>query len=310
MLFCYGCDHMDLKSLRYFLAIAEEGSISAAAESLHLSQPNLSRQISALERELGVTLMVRGNRRIELTEEGVMLRRRASEILELAETAKSELASDRDVRGTVSIGGGETDAFRLVARAMMAVRGRHPGIDFRVHSGNADDVTDRLDHGLMDFGVLVEPVDKSRYDFISFPVVDRWGLMVRDDDPIADAGCARPEDVRGRPLIVSQQSMAMNGISGWLGTDVSKIEVRATYNLLYNASLMVSEGLGSALCLEGIVGTGGDSGLRFLPLDPPLEVGLSLVWKKGGVQGKAQKIFLDEVKGVFASVGRGPTEAV
>ena len=301
---------MDLKSLRYFLAIAEEGSISAAAESLHLSQPNLSRQISALERELGVTLMVRGNRRIELTEEGVMLRRRASEILELAETAKSELASDRDVRGTVSIGGGETDAFRLVARAMTSVRERHPGIGFRVHSGNADDVTDRLDHGLIDFGVLVEPVDKSRYDFISFPVVDRWGLMVRDDDPIADAGFARPEDVRGRPLIVSQQSMAMNGISGWLGTDVSKIDVRATYNLLYNASLMVSEGLGSALCLEGIVGTGGDSGLRFLPLDPPLEVGLSLVWKKGGVQGKAQKIFLDEVKGVFASVGRGPTEAV
>ena len=309
MLNCYRTDPMDLKSLRYFLAIAEEGSISAAAESLHLSQPNLSRQMSVLERELGVTLMVRGSRRVELTEEGLMLRRRAEEILELAETARSELASDRDVRGTVSIGGGETDAFSLVARAMTAVRRSHPGIDFRVHSGNADDVTDRLDHGLIDFGVLVEPVDKSRYEFISFPTGNVWGLMVRNDDPLADAACARPEDLMGRPLIASQQSMAMNGIAGWLGADVSKLDVRATYNLLYNASLMVSEGMGSALCLEGIVRTGGDCGLSFVPLDPPLEVGLSLVWKKGGVRGKAQRLFLDQVKEVFASVGRNQTEA-
>lgn len=293
---------MDLKTLRYFLTAVEEGSISAAAQRLRMSQPNLSRQISSLERELGVTLLVRGNRRLELTEEGAMLRRRAIEILELADMAKEEIGSADDVRGTIRIGGGEVEGMRLVARAVRDFSYRYPNVRFQLHSGNAEDVTDRLDRGLLDFGVLIEPTDKGKYDFVQMPSSVRWGLMVREDDPLVSKGCAEPGDLLGRRLIASQQGMAMNGISGWLGRDVEKLDVVATYNLLYNASLMVSEGVGSALCLEGIVNTRG-SNIRHVLLEPPLRVGLALVWKKGGVQGRAARLFLDALKGSFASAG-------
>lgn len=293
---------MDLKTLRYFLTAVEEGSISAAAQRLRMSQPNLSRQISSLERELGVTLLVRGNRRLELTEEGAMLRRRAIEILELADMAKEEIGSADDVRGTIRIGGGEVEGMRLVARAVRDFSYRYPNVRFQLHSGNAEDVTDRLDRGLLDFGVLIEPTDKGKYDFVQMPSGVRWGLMVREDDPLVSKGCAEPGDLLGRRLIASQQGMAMNGISGWLGRDVEKLDVVATYNLLYNASLMVSEGVGSALCLEGIVNTRG-SNIRHVLLEPPLRVGLALVWKKGGVQGRAARLFLDALKGSFASAG-------
>lgn len=291
---------MDLKTLRYFLTAVEEGSISAAAQRLRMSQPNLSRQISSLERELGVTLLVRGNRRLELTEEGAMLRRRAVEILELADMAKEEIGSADDIRGTIRIGGGEVEGMRIVARAVRDFSSRYPNVRFQLYSGNAEDVTDRLDRGLLDFGVLIEPTDKGKYDFVQMPSDVRWGLMVREDDPLVSKGCAEPGDLLGRRLITSQQGMAMNGISGWLGRDVEKLDVIATYNLLYNASLMVSEGVGSALCLEGIVNTEGGN-IRYVLLEPPLRVGLALVWKKGGVQGRAARLFLDALKGSFAS---------
>lgn len=290
---------MDLKALRYLLTIADEGSISAAAERLGVSQPNLSRQMSVLEGELGVKLLVRGSRRTELTEEGAILRRRASEMLELAEMAREEISAS-DVRGTVRISAGETDAMRMIARVAKDFSKEHPDVMFQFHSGNAGDVTDRLDRGLSDFGVLIEPADKSRYDFVSIPATIGWGLMVTEDDPVATKGFAEPSDLVGRRLIVSQQRAAVNGISGWFGGDWSRLDMVASYNLLYNASLLVSEGMGSALCLEGIVGTDGN-GLRFVPLEPELRVGMSLVWKKGGVQGKAQRLFLDALRRGFAS---------
>ena len=276
---------MDIRALRHFLVVVGEGSISAAAERLHMSQPNLSRQISALERDLGVTLLVRGNRRVELTEEGAILRRRAEEIIQLADATREEVGRfDEDVRGTVRIAAGESDALRPVIRAARDLTDQHPNIRVSMHSGNAHDTMDLLDRGLADFGVVVEPADKTGYDFIQVPASVRWGLMVRADDPLADRDGIRPEDLTGRDLIVSQQDMAINGLSGWLGRDMSGMRVVATYNLLYNVSLMVSVGMGSALCLEGIVSTtvGGD--MMFIPLDPRIEVGLTLIWKRPGPQ--------------------------
>lgn len=288
---------MELRDLEYLVTIAREGSISAAAESLHMSQPNLSRQISALERELGATLLVRGNRRTELTEEGRVLLGRAHQILELAELARAEVeVAEESVRGTVRIGGGETEGMRPIMRAAASLRRKHPDVNFSVHSGNAQDVTDLLDRGLLDFGVLIEPADKSKYDFISLPTTIRWGLMVRGDHPLASKSGISPEDLVGVPLIISLQRMAWNGLSGWMGPRSSKVDVVATYNLLYNASLMVSEGIGCALCLEGIVNTEGTD-LRFVPLNPPLEVGMVLVWRRGWLPSRQAKAFLDEIRG-------------
>lgn len=293
---------MDLKSLRYFLAIAEEGSISAAAESLNLSQPNISRQMTLLEKELGAKLFERGSRRIILTEEGTLLRRRAVEILQLADTAVTEIGSaGKDVIGTVRIGCGETDAMRVVARAIRRFSETHPMVRFELHSGNAEDVSDLLERGLVDFGVLIEPTDKTRYDYLSFPTDIRWGALVRRDDPLARMYGVSPSDISGRRVIVSRQNMAANGISGWMGPDFPEPDVVATYNLLFNASLLVSEGVGIALCLEGIVNTSGDSDLVFVPFEPELRVGMSLVWKKNSVQGRAQRLFLDGLREFFGT---------
>lgn len=293
---------MDLKSLRYFLAIAEEGSISAAAESLNLSQPNISRQMTLLEKELGAKLFERGSRRIVLTEEGTLLRRRAVEILQLADTAVTEIGSaGKDVIGTVRIGCGETDAMRVVARAIRRFSETHPMVRFELHSGNAEDVSDLLERGLVDFGVLIEPTDKTRYDYLSFPTDIRWGALVRRDDPLARMYGVSPSDISGRRVIVSRQNMAANGISGWMGPDFPEPDVVATYNLLFNASLLVSEGVGIALCLEGIVNTSGDSDLVFIPFEPELRVGMSLVWKKNSVQGRAQRLFLDGLREFFGT---------
>ena len=293
---------MDLKSLRYFLAIADEGSISAAAESLNLSQPNISRQMTLLEKELGAKLFERGSRRIVLTEEGMLLRRRAVEILQLADTAVTEIGSaGKDVIGTVRIGCGETDAMRVVARAIRRFSETHPMVRFELHSGNAEDVSDLLERGLVDFGVLIEPTDKTRYDYLSFPTDIRWGALVRRDDPLARLHGVSPSDISGRRVIVSRQNMAANGISGWMGPDFPEPDVVATYNLLFNASLLVSEGVGIALCLEGIVNTSGDSDLVFVPFEPVLRVGMSLVWKKNSVQGRAQRLFLDGLREFFGT---------
>ena len=293
---------MDLKSLRYFLTIAEEGSISAAAESLNLSQPNISRQMTLLEKELGAKLFERGSRRIVLTEEGMLLRRRAVEILQLADTAVTEIGSaGKDVIGTVRIGCGETDAMRVVARAIRRFSETHPMVRFELHSGNAEDVSDLLERGLVDFGVLIEPTDKTRYDYLSFPTDIRWGALVRRDDPLARMYGVSPSDISGRRVIVSRQNMAANGISGWMGPDFLEPDVVATYNLLFNASLLVSEGVGIALCLEGIVNTSGDSDLVFVPFEPELRVGMSLVWKKNSVQGRAQRLFLDGLREFFGT---------
>lgn len=293
---------MDLKSLRYFLAIADEGSISAAAESLNLSQPNISRQMTLLEKELGAKLFERGSRRIFLTEEGMLLRRRAVEILQLADTAVTEIGSaGKDVIGTVRIGCGETDAMRVVARAIRRFSETYPMVRFELHSGNAEDVSDLLERGLVDFGVLIEPTDKTRYDYLSFPTDIRWGALVRRDDPLARLYGVSPSDISGRRVIVSRQNMAANGISGWMGPDFPEPDVVATYNLLFNASLLVSEGVGIALCLEGIVNTSGDSDLVFVPFEPELRVGMSLVWKKNSVQGRAQRLFLDGLREFFGT---------
>lgn len=288
---------MELRVLRYFLAVAREETISGAAEAVHITQPTLSRQMMDLEEELGKTLFLRGKRRILLTEEGVFLRKRAQEILDLVEKTESAFnAADKNIVGEVWIGGGETDAMRLIARAARELQAKHPHISYHLFSGNAEDVAERLDRGLVDFGIVVEPADLSKYDFIKLPVTDIWGVLMRKDSPLAEKQAIRPEDLLELPLLCSRQPMVRNEISGWMGTNYEKLHIVTTYNLLYNASLMVEEGMGYALCLDKIIRTSEEGPLCFRPLEPRLEVGLDIVWKKHQVFSKAAAEFLSHLQ--------------
>lgn len=292
---------MELRVLRYFLAVTREQTISGAAQYLHVSQPSLSRQLMDLEKELGQQLFVRGNRRITLTEAGELLRRRADELVLLADKTAAELRSMQDVvSGDVYIGGGETEAMRLIARAARDLQAAHPHICYHLYSGNADDVTERLDKGLLDFGLLIEPFDKQKYDFIRLPVSDRWGVLMRRDSPLAERQTICPADLRDLPLIISRQSMVLHALSDWFDRPIEELHVAATYNLLFNASLMVEEGVGYALCLDHLVHTGPDSALCFRPLSPTQQAGIGIVWKKYQVFSKAAAKFLEHVQSLHA----------
>ena len=288
---------MELRVLRYFLAVAQEESISGAAEYLHLTQPTLSRQLMDLEEELGKKLFIRGSRKVSLTEDGVLLRKRAGEIIELVEKTESEFwGTGEAVAGDICIGGGESDAMRLVARAARDLQRTFPNIRYHLFSGNAADVCERLDRGCLDFGILLEPGDLKRYDYIRLPVTDVWGVLLRKDHPLAAKERICPEDLLDQPLLLSRQSVGKDSLSAWFGQDYGSLNIAATYNLIYNASLMVEEGLGCALALDRLVNTTGDSQLCFRPLEPRLEVRLYVVWKKFQVFSKAAAKFLSALQ--------------
>jgi DNA-binding transcriptional LysR family regulator len=290
---------MEFRVLQYFLAVAREETILGAAESLHLSQPTLSRQLKELEDELGKQLMIRGNRKITLTEEGMLLRRRAQEIVDLTAKTKSEIkASDDCISGDIHIGGGETEGMRIIARTVKSLQMSHPQIRIHLFSGNADDVTERLDKGLLDFGLLIEPVDISRYDFIRLPASDVWGILTRKDNPLAAYQTIKPEYLPEVPLIGSRRNMVRNELSGWLGGEYDRLNVVATYNLIFNASIMVEEGVGSAFSIDKLVKIPENSQLCFRPLEPRLEARINVVWKKHHIFSKAVEKFLEQLKSV------------
>lgn len=287
---------MELRVLHYFLAIAREQSIVRAAESLHLSQPTLSTQIKALEEELGKQLLIRGtkgSRKITLTEEGMILKKRAEEILNLVQKTEREITlSDQMIVGDVYIGTGETDAVRFIARAAKKLYQNYPGIHYHITSGNTEFVLEQLDKGLIDFGIVFGSADPAKYNSIQLPYKDIWGVLMRKDSPLAQKDDIRPEDLWDKPLIISRQYSA----EAWIGRELSELEIVATYNLLFNASLMVEEGLGYAIGFDKIINTSGNSSLCFRPLSPKREEGMSIVWKKYQVFSKASEKFMQEIK--------------
>lgn len=294
---------MDLRVLRYFLAVAREETINGAANYLHVSQPTLSRQLMDLEEELGKQLFIRGNRRITLTEAGMFLRKRAQEIVDLADKTEEEFhAPDEIVSGEVYIGGGETKAMQLFAQVARELKTKNPHIRYHLYSGNGDDVTERIDKGLLDFGVLIEPVDISKYDFIQLPAKDVWGVLMRRDSALAAKEVITAADLRDIPLILSRQSMIKSMFSQWIGCDVTDLKIVATYNLLFNASILVEEGMGYAVTLDRIINTSGDSNLCFRPLSPHLDAGLVVVWKKYQVFSRAAEKFLQRIQDDFANL--------
>ena len=291
---------MDVRVLRYFLTVAREASFSRAADALYMSQPTLSRQIRDLEEELGTTLFVRTNRNVTLTRDGMRLRRRAQEIVELMDRTREEFENlDEDISGDVCIGSGETHAMRALARVAIDVRREHPGVRYHLFSGNADDVAERLDRGLLDFGVVIDPADLHKYDFLRIPGSDSWGLLMPADHPLAAKESVSPGDLDGVPLLVSRQSMVAGDLARWLGGDFDRVEIAATYNLVFNAAIMVEQGMGCALTLDHLVGSMDVGGLCFRPLAPKVESGLNLVWKKYQVFSPAAEAFLRGVREAF-----------
>ena len=287
---------MELQVLQYFLAVAREQNISAAAQSLHLTQPTLSRQLKELEEELGKQLMVRGSRKIVLTEEGMLLRKRAEEILDLVGRTEKEIAqSDDTVSGDIYIGTGETDGMRQIARTAKQLQEHSPGIHFHIVSGDAVDVCERLDKGLLDFGVLLGDIDKIKYHYLELPMKDTWGILMRRDSPLAQQERILPQDLWDKPLILSRQVDNKSGLYRWLGREPEQLHTVATYNLIYNASLMVDEGMGYAFTLDKLVNTRG-SQLCFRTLEPKLELGMYLVWKKSQIFSKAAELFLERLR--------------
>lgn len=291
---------MELRVLNYFLAIAREQSIVHAAEALHLSQPTLSTQIKNLEEELGKQLFIRGTRgtrKVTLTEEGMILKKRAEEILDLVSRTEQEITMNDDILvGDVYIGTGETDGIRLIAKAAHLLQSKYPGIHYHIFSGNADFVFEHLDKGLIDFGLIFGDLDLTKYNALDTPYFDTWGVLMRKDSELAEKDSITPKDLRSKPLILSQQEAQGGTLTQWLGRNPEKLNIIATYNLIFNASLLVDEGLGYAIGLDKIINTSGDSNLCFRPLEPQLKTKLNIIWKKYQMFSKPAGKFLEVLK--------------
>lgn len=292
---------MEFRVLRYFLAIAREGSITAAANFLNVTQPTLSRQIKELEEELGQQLLVRSNHRVWLTAEGMILRKRAEEIVDMVGKTKAELSSmEETIGGDIYIGSGETEAMRLIAEVIKDLQKDYPQIRYHLYSGNAEDVTERLDKGLLDFGILIQPTSISKYDSLTMPVKDVWGIIMRKDSPLAQKESITPKDLLHLPLIFSRQVMQYNSgnneLKNWFGADFDKLNIVTTFNLLFNAALLVEQGVGYATALDKLVNTMDNKELCFRPFFPKMESGLNVVWKKYQVFSPAAKVFLEALE--------------
>lgn len=295
---------MELRVLRYFVIAAREGSITGAANFLHVTQPTLSRQLKDLEQQLGKKLFVRSSHSIILTDEGMLLRNRAEEILDMVDKLEAEFKSMEDtISGDVYIGGGETDAMKQLARVARDLQLSYPNIRYHLFSGNEDDVTERLDKGLLDFGVLIQPANVSKYNYITIPAKDVWGVVMRKDSPLAAKDTIHASDLIHAPLICSRQvikqTFSKNDFANWFGEDFNKLNVVTTYNLAYNAGAMVEEGLGYAIAIDKIVNTSSESNLCFRPLEPRLESGLNIIWKKHHVLSAAADKLLTAIQQKF-----------
>lgn len=285
---------MELRVLRYFLAVAREENITKAAALLHVTQPTLSRQIQQLEEELGVKLFRRSQYRVILTDDGMLLRRRAQEIVELADKAQRELRhTEAELTGEIAIGCGESVGMTFLSQHILEFRRLHPQVQFRIYSANADDIKEHIEKGLLDMGLLTEPVDIGRYAFLRTPQKDRWGVLLPKNHPLAQQSSVTPKDLLGIPLLITGRETVRNELAGWFGDSYDKIEIAATYNLILNAANMVENGVGAALCFD--LGHISD-GLTFVPLSPSLETGTVLAWKKDQTDSPATEQFLQFVK--------------
>ena len=282
---------MELRVLHYFLAIAREEKFTRAAEQLHVTQPTLSRQIADLEQELGVKLFIRSNHHIVLTEDGMILKRRAQEILSLADKTKRDfLRGDENLEGVISIGSGEFLSTRILTDCIAQFRKKHPLVQFEIYSGNAGNIRDRIERGLLDVGLMSEPIDIRKYAFITMPVKEQWGALVREDSPLAGKEFLRPQDLLNIPLISAVGEFLESNVAKWLGEYAAQVHIIAKGNLLYNEAMLAQSNIGAVICIRLSCRY---DGLQFIPFSPALTNDTALAWKKEQIFSAATKAFLD-----------------
>ena len=286
---------MELRVLKYFLTVAREENITKAANLLHITQPTLSRQLRQLEEELGIKLFQRGRHNIMLTEEGMLLRRRAQEIVDLTEKTEKELVHGAEtVSGEISIGCGETQNMKPLCEMIAAFQEKYPEVVFHIYTAIADDVTERLENGVLDMGLLLEPVEISRYHFVRMPLEEKWQVLMRKDCPLAEKERIGPSDLAEMPLIIARRQSVRNLLENWFGNVAEKLRIVSTCNLSHiNQSIMVESGIGVALVMDFSCN---DQTLCLRPLKPEIVSGSVLVWKKNQVLPPALTRFIDYMK--------------
>lgn len=291
---------MEIRVLKYFLTVAAEENITRAAQRLHVTQPTLSRQIADLEEELGVKLFIRGNHNTFLTEEGLIFKRRAQEIISLVDKTKKDfLSGESALEGIISIGSGEYRSTRILTDCIAEFHKMHPLVRYEFYSGNTGNIKDYIERGLLDIGLMLEPADNKKYEFITIPVKEQWGAFVQNDSSLANNKFISAEDLLGMPLISTTGEIAKNNIGKWFGDYIEKIDVIAEGNLLYNQAILAQSNLGATL---GVKLDCSYNGLKFVPFNPPLEAKTVLVWKKDQVFSLTIKKFIEFTKEYISSI--------
>lgn len=294
---------MEIRVLRYFLTVVREESITKAAEVLHITQPTLSRQLAQMEEEVGVKLFHRGARRIELTNEGILLRRRAEEILQLVDKTEKELIEQEEqVEGKISIGCGEIAAVQVLPKLIKSFREKYPKVTFDIFTATADLVKEQMDKGLLDIGLLLEPVDMEKYDFIRLDVKEKWVILMRPDSPLAEKESITAKDLSGLPLILPRRMNVQNELASWFGDYYDNLNVIFTSNLSTNSAIMVNNGLAYSLVIEGAVPFWDQSKVTYRPLSPSLTATSVLAWKRGQPFSLAASKFIEHMK-CFLGIG-------
>lgn len=287
---------MEIRVLRYFLAVVREESITKASEALHITQPTLSRQLSQMEEEVGVRLFERGTRKIKLTNEGILLRRRAEEIVQLVDITERELVEQNEqVEGKISIGCGEIAAVRMLSELIRTFRGKYTRVSFDIFTAAADLVKEQMDKGLIDIGLLLEPVDMEKYDFIRLDMKENWVVLMRPDDPLAGKENVTAEDLLSLPLILPRRMSVQSELASWFGDYYGKLNVVFTSNLSTNGALMVEAGLAYSLVIEGAA-LWDQSKITYRPLSPALTATSVLAWKRGQPFSLAATKFINHIK--------------
>ncbi|MCM1212805.1 MAG: LysR family transcriptional regulator [Blautia sp.] len=287
---------MEIRVLRYFLTVVREESITKAAEALHITQPTLSRQLTQMEEEIGVKLFERGSRKITLTNEGILLRRRAEEIIQLVEKTEEELIEqDEQVEGRITVGCGEMASVQLLAELFQTFHEKYPRVSFDIFTATADLVKEQMDKGLIDIGLLLEPVDMNKYDFIRLNVKENWVVLMRPDDPLAQKEAVTAADLSERPLILPRRINVQSELASWFGDYYENLNVVFTSNLSTNGAVMVSNGLACSLVIEGVA-YWDHSQITYRPLSPALTATSVLAWKRGQPFGLAVTKFISHIK--------------
>lgn len=288
---------MEIRVLRYFLTVVREESITKASETLHITQPTLSRQLSQLEEEIGVKLFHRGARKISLTNEGILLRRRAEEILQLVDMTEKELVEQEEqVEGRVSIGCGEIASVQLLPELFRSFREKYPRVNFDLFTATADLVKEQMDRGLLDLGLLLEPVDVETYDFIRFDMKENWVVLMRPDDPLAERESITAKELSGAPLIMPRRMRVQSELASWFGDYYEQLDVVFTSNLNTNSAIMVESGLAYSIVIEGAVSFWDQAKITYRPLMPPLTATSVLAWKRGQPFSLAATKFIEYAK--------------